>query len=74
MKKTYAENFDRNAVTWRKGDRSNGNGGDCALVADLPDGGFAIMDSKDPDGPILYFTPGEREAFRLGVIEEGLLG
>jgi len=28
-----------------------------------------IRDSKNPDGPKLYFTPAEWEAFRLGVID-----
>ncbi|GLY00209.1 MULTISPECIES: DUF397 domain-containing protein [Actinoplanes] len=50
-----------------------GSGGDCVEVADLPDGGFAVRDSKDPDGPILFFTPGERAAFVAGVREENLL-
>ncbi|MFI5494462.1 DUF397 domain-containing protein [Actinoplanes sp. NPDC051859] len=71
--KTYAETFDRDAVTWRTGSRTNG-GGNCVEVTDLPDGGFAVRDSKDPNGPILFFTPGEREAFVLGVKDEGLLG
>lgn len=74
MKKTYAESFDRDAVAWRKGGRSNGNGGNCVEVTDLPDGGFAVRDSKDPEGPILFFTPGEKDAFIEGVKNEGLLG
>ncbi|GAB1694933.1 DUF397 domain-containing protein [Krasilnikovia sp. M28-CT-15] len=68
--KTYHETFDRNAVEWRK--RSNGSGGNCVEVTDLTDGGFAMRDSKDPDGPILFFTPGERASFVQGV-KEGLL-
>jgi hypothetical protein len=69
--KTYHESFDRDAVVWRK--RSNGSGGNCVEVTDLPDGGMAIRDSKDPNGPILFFTPGERDSFVLGVKHEGLL-
>ena len=72
--KKYAETFDRTAVAWRKGSRSNGNGGDCAEVADLPDGGFAMRDSKDPDGPVLFFTPAEKVAFVEGIKSESLLG
>jgi len=30
---------------------------------------YVLRDSKDPDGPKLYFTPAEWEAFRLGVID-----
>ena len=30
---------------------------------------YVIRDSKNPDGPKLYFTPAEWEAFRLGVID-----
>ena len=71
--KKYSEMFDRASASWRKSSRSNGSGGDCVEVTDLPDGGFAIRDSKDPEGPILFFTPAEREAFRLGVLEEGLI-
>ncbi|BCJ41714.1 hypothetical protein GCM10010168_52880 [Actinoplanes ianthinogenes] len=71
--KTYGRTFDRNAVTWRKGSRSNGGGGNCVEVTDLPDGGFAVRDSKDPEGPILFFTPAERAAFVAGVMEENLL-
>lgn len=61
-------------LNWRKSERSNGGGGDCVQVADLEDGGLAIRDSKNPDGPVLWFTPSERAAFVAGVKEDGLLG
>ena len=67
MKKTYTETFDRATAAWRKSRRSNGGGGNCVEVATLPDGGAAVRDSKDPDGPILFFTPGEWVAFRDGM-------
>ncbi|HWS31907.1 MAG TPA: DUF397 domain-containing protein [Actinoplanes sp.] len=38
-----------------------------------PDGGFALRDSEDPDGPTLFLTPGERAAFVAGIREENLL-
>ena len=38
----------------------------CVEVADLPDGGRLVRDSKDPDGPVLRFTPAEWEAFLAG--------
>ncbi|MEU4155662.1 DUF397 domain-containing protein [Actinoplanes sp. NPDC026670] len=65
--------IDPNTLTWRKGSRSNGNGGDCVEVADLPDGGFAVRDSKNPLSPALWFTPAEKAAFVEGVKNEGLL-
>ncbi len=58
-------NIDR--VTWHKSSYSNGNGGACVEVADLPDGGRAVRDSKDPTGPVLMFTPAEWAAFTAGV-------
>jgi len=67
------DDIDTGRLAWRKGKRSNGGGGNCVEVADLPDGGLAIRDSKNPDSPALLFTPAERAAFRLGVMEEGLL-
>ncbi|MDT7711739.1 MAG: hypothetical protein QOG46_428 [Pseudonocardiales bacterium] len=40
---------------WRKSSYSNGNGGDCVEVADLPRG-RAVRDSKNPTGPALTVT------------------
>lgn len=54
-------------LDWRKSSRSNGNGGDCVEVADLPDGSRAVRDSKDRSGPTLLFTPAEWRAFVEGV-------
>jgi len=49
---------------WRKGSRSNGNGGNnCVEVANMDDGGVAVRDSKNPSGPVLFFTPTEWTAF-----------
>lgn len=50
-------------VTWRKAVASNAGGG-CVELADL---GVAIRDSRDPDGPRLYFTRAEIAAFFQGV-------
>jgi hypothetical protein len=30
---------------------------------------IVVRDSKNPDGPVLYFTPAEWTAFRLGVLD-----
>jgi len=67
MSKTYAQTFDRTTADWRTSTRGGDSGGSRVEVAELPDGGWAIRDARDPDGPILFFTPGEREAFVAGV-------
>ena len=46
---------------------SNGN---CVEVTELPGGSVGVRNSRDPQGPVLTFTPGEWDAFvggaRLG--------
>jgi hypothetical protein len=49
-------------LNWFKSSYSSGNG-QCTLCARLPDGGMAVKDSKDPDGPVLRFTRDEWQAF-----------
>lgn len=57
--------MDMRNAEWRKSSfSSNGN---CAEVADLPDGGKAMRNSRFPDGPVLKFTEAEWTAFLLGV-------
>lgn len=59
---------DLTGVSWRKSSYSNENGGNCVEVADLPDGGRAVRDTKDHGcGPVLLFTAAEWEAFAKGV-------
>ncbi|MFC5720005.1 DUF397 domain-containing protein [Streptomyces gamaensis] len=58
----------REVVTeFRKASASQGGYQDCVEVAGTADGGRAIRDSKDPDGPILFFTPSEWAAFSDGM-------
>jgi hypothetical protein len=64
------EDFDRTAANWKKSSRSNGGGGNCVETTTLPDGGHAVRDSKDRDGAILFFTPGEWTAF-VGGVKDG---
>lgn len=53
-------------LTWHKSTFS-GQGDNCVEVASLVNGGRAVRDSKNPQGPQLTFTPGEWDAFRRGV-------
>lgn len=50
---------------WRKA-AASGSNGNCVETAPLADGGMAVRDSKDQDGPALYFTKGEWTAFLDG--------
>lgn len=42
-------------IQWRKSSYSNNDSGLCVEIAQLPAGGVAVRDSKDPDGPRLAF-------------------
>ena len=59
--------MDLTGAKWRKSSFSSGNGGACVEVAGNLPGVVAVRDSKDPDGPVLVFSPGEWEAFGAGV-------
>ena len=48
-----------NNLTWIKSSYSSGSGDNCVEVAALPEGGFAVRDSKDIKGPVLGFTANE---------------
>jgi hypothetical protein len=51
-------------LSWRKATYSASNGA-CVEVAPI-EGGVAVRDSKDPDGPILSYTAAEWFAFLHG--------
>jgi Domain of unknown function (DUF397) len=55
---------ERRDLAWHKAQRSTNNG-QCIEVASAV-GKIAIRDSKDPDGPILVYTPAEFSAFLEG--------
>jgi hypothetical protein len=50
---------------WRKSSRS-GSQGECVEVMDTGTQ-VLVRDSKDHEGPVLTFTPGEWRAFLAGV-------
>lgn len=56
--------MDLTGAAWRKSSYS-GSSGNCVEVAELP-GGWAVRDSKDPDGPVLEFARAEWDAFLSG--------
>ena len=56
---------DLTGAVWRKA--GEGAGKDSVEVALLDAGHVALRDGKDPDGPVLVFTPGEWTAFTAGV-------
>jgi hypothetical protein len=59
------------AALWRKSSHSGGEGQECVEVAALPAGRMIGMrDSKDPDGPVLSFTPAEWGLF-IGDVKHG---
>jgi hypothetical protein len=55
-------------VAWIKSSRSGVNG-NCVEVAFLGEGRVALRDGKNPQGPVLRFTPGEWAAFVDGVVD-----
>jgi hypothetical protein len=55
---------ERSGLVWRKATSSAHNGA-CVQVAAAA-GGIAVRDSKNPDGPILLYTPNEWRAFLDG--------
>ncbi|HEU4543286.1 MAG TPA: DUF397 domain-containing protein [Jiangellaceae bacterium] len=52
-------------VTWHKSSFSNPNG-NCVELAELPGGGIAVRNSRDPHGPALVYTLAEISAFVEG--------
>lgn len=53
------------SVEWQKSSFSNPNG-NCVELAQLPDGGVAVRNSRHPGGPALVYTPAEMAAFVAG--------
>jgi hypothetical protein len=57
---------DLSAATWRKSSRSNGNGGNNCVEVTFLDNDVAVRDSKNPDGPAVFFTAAQWGAFVTG--------
>ncbi|MFD9504808.1 DUF397 domain-containing protein [Streptomyces sp. NPDC060035] len=70
-RKTQLYSMDLTEVIWRKSSASAGEH-ECVEVAELPDGGRAVRDSKNPGRAPLCFTASEWAAFRTGVIANEL--
>jgi hypothetical protein len=62
--KIFLSAVERASLTWVKAEYSGANG-QCVEIASTT-GKVAMRDSKDPDGPILVYTPGEFKAFLHG--------
>jgi len=59
--------MDLTDARWRKSSCSGNNGGNCVEVTRDLTGAVALRDSKDPEGPVLVFTPDQWRAFAAGV-------
>jgi hypothetical protein len=59
-------------LVWRKPSYSV-NEVNCVEIADLPDGGAAVRDSKDPTGPVLAVPLAQWAAF-VGAASRGEFG
>ncbi|WP_209615499.1 DUF397 domain-containing protein [Saccharothrix coeruleofusca] len=59
-------------LVWRKAGRSGENGNSCVELA-WPGGRLAVRDSKNPDGPVLAWTPAAVGAF-FAAVRSGRLG
>jgi len=61
--------MDLSGAQWRKSTKSGPNCDNCVEVA-FVENAIAVRDSKDPDGPVLVFTPAEWDAF-IGGAKDG---
>lgn len=63
-RKIVLNDAERAGLAWLKA-QSSGANGQCIEIASTA-GKIALRDSKDPEGPILVYTPGEFRAFLDG--------
>jgi hypothetical protein len=55
-------------LNWQKPTRCDNSGPNCVEVATAADGTRYVRDSKNPNGPVLEFTPSEWEAFEASIL------
>ncbi|RKN06438.1 DUF397 domain-containing protein [Streptomyces radicis] len=60
--------LDLSNAVWRKSPRSNG-ANNCVEITDLPGGGVAMRDSKNPEREALRYTAAEWNAFRQAILD-----
>ncbi|MBC3842961.1 DUF397 domain-containing protein [Streptacidiphilus sp. 4-A2] len=65
-KKTDLYSVDPGTLDWRMSSLT-GNDSNCVELAPLPNGGFAVRDSKNPERGFLAFDAGEKAAFKGGL-------
>ena len=53
-------------ATFHKSSKSHIDGKECVEVA-VQDGAFGVRDSKNPEGPVLEFSPAQMTAFISGI-------
>ncbi|MGW1039906.1 DUF397 domain-containing protein [Streptomyces sp. NPDC002547] len=58
--------YDIEGLVFRTSSYTNGNGA-CVEVAELPDGGRAVRDTKDRQGGVQFYNVAEWTAFIQGV-------
>ena len=58
---------DLSGAVWR---RSSGGDGTASVEVALLEQGVALRDSRKPEGPVLFFTPAEWDAF-VGGAKDG---
>lgn len=58
---------DLTKAKWRKSTASGSNGGECVEVASLGGDGYAVRDSKNPNGAAFTFPTAAWTAFVAGV-------
>ncbi|WP_373280940.1 DUF397 domain-containing protein [Nocardia higoensis] len=51
---------------WRKSSFSGPSGGNCVELAEATDGHVALRNSRDPEGPVVFYTRPEIDAFVRG--------
>jgi hypothetical protein len=51
---------------WAKSSHSTPNGGNCVQARRITNA-VQVRDSKNPDGPVLTFTPAEWQAFTAAI-------